>query len=67
MLKNMDINIFFILLGSNVIFIKYIQKDIKPFEKWNILIQLGSYSSFFKFCAFRFLFFRLNPKNIKVK
>ena len=46
---------------------KYIQKDIKILRKELNIVAFIIYSSFFRFCALRFLFLRKNPKNRKAK
>ena len=42
-------------------------KRYKNIEKNINFYLLITYSSFFRFCAFRFLFLRKNPKNRKAK
>ena len=55
-----------------IIWIKFYFHEIYPkrykhIEKHSIFVALINYSSFFKFCAFRFLFLRKNPKNRKAE
>ena len=59
-------------ISSIIIRIKFYFHEIYPKRYKNIekivnSVTLINYSSFFRFCAFRFLFLRKNPKNKKAK
>ena len=63
----MQFQIFLIIIWIKFYFHEIYPKRYKNIEKIVNFLALIIYSSFFRFCAVRFLFLRKNPKNRKAK